>query len=99
MVHTVKIFLAGCNGGRKDILIEAMGEEMIIYMAGAVGGNLKPMWQRATQRMQEQDYVSAVDSAITEFLNEDLLGGSAYDGEIQRGVSEVHGNIGKGRFP
>ena len=46
---------------------------MIIYMAGAVGGNLKPMWQRATARMQDEDYETAVDNATTEFLNEDLF--------------------------
>ena len=40
----MKIFLAGQNGAHSII-----GEQMRIYLAGAVSGNLKPAWVKTKQ--------------------------------------------------
>lgn len=47
----MKIYLAGQNGAHSIIpAVHGEGEDMIMFLAGGVSGNLKPAWQRTAKR-------------------------------------------------
>ena len=58
---------------------------MILYLAGGISGNLKPMWKRAAQRVGQVGYEKAVRDSCRYFLQAENAGiGSSASGKEYR---------------
>lgn len=53
---------------RHENILGLGGDEMRMYLAGGIGGNLKPMWSRAAARISAgQEFKSATGAAMLEY--------------------------------
>jgi hypothetical protein len=58
---------------------------MILYLAGGITGNLKPMWKIAAQRVSQTGYERAVRDSCKSFLQAENAGtGSSASGREYR---------------
>lgn len=72
----MRIYLAGQNGAHSIIPMvhQERREDMIVFLAGRVSGNLKPAWQKVAKHSD-----ISLETLKEELINENFWRGGSHD--------------------